>query len=137
VRLAEAFDRADGRALLDTVRGRDAHLEVCPTSNVHTGAVGSLASHPIARLWRAGISLSFHTDNRLMSMVKPSDEAANLVQGCGLTLADLVAMGVQAARHSLGRRSRSTRPVASRTSSTTYTESSTNCRPLVPDPSST
>ncbi|MDH4053390.1 MAG: adenosine deaminase family protein [Rubrivivax sp.] len=100
VRLAEALGRPDGAALLDAVRNRGLHLEVCPTSNVHTGAYASLAAHPITALWRAGIECSFHTDNRLMSAIDMSTEAANLVRECGLTPADLAQMSLCAAHRS-------------------------------------
>ena len=76
------------------------HLEVCPTSNVHTGAATSIATHPITALWRAGLSLSFHTDNRLMSRITHSSEALALLQQTPLGAADLLQMGLQAARHS-------------------------------------
>lgn len=100
VQLAEAFARPDGEALLDAVRERGLHLEVCPTSNVHTGASDSLAAHPVAALWRAGLSLSVHTDNRLMSVVTPSSEAADVMRECGLDIADLARMNLAAAQHS-------------------------------------
>lgn len=103
VRLADALDAPAGsaaRAMLDAVRAGGVHLELCPSSNVHTGAASSLAAHPIRRLWQAGLSLSFHTDNRLISMVSMSDEAMGLVRDNGLGLQDLAAMGLQAAEHS-------------------------------------
>lgn len=50
------------------------HFEVCPSSNVHTGAVPTLAAHPIGRMLEAGLSVSCSTDNRLMSGVTLSDE---------------------------------------------------------------
>jgi adenosine deaminase len=100
VRLADAIGTPDGAALLDAVRALDPHLEVCPTSNVHTGAAASLASHPIRALWQAGVSLSFHTDNRLMSMISQTDEAVSLVRETGLDVADLAAMSLQAAQRS-------------------------------------
>jgi adenosine deaminase len=86
--------------LIDEARERGLHLELCPTSNVHTGAAASIASHPITALQRAGLSVSFHTDNRLMSRVSPSQEAAALLRDTPLTLSDLASMSVQAARHS-------------------------------------
>ena len=100
VRLADAIGAPGGEALLDEVRALDPHLELCPTSNVHTGAAASLASHPIGALWRAGLSLSFHTDNRLMSMINLTDEAVALVRDTGLSIADIAAMSLQAARRS-------------------------------------
>jgi len=100
VRLADALGDPARQALVDEVCARDVHLEVCPTSNVHTGAATSIASHPITALWRAGLSLSFHTDNRLMSGITHSSEARVLMQDTDLTAADLLAMGLEAARHS-------------------------------------
>jgi adenosine deaminase len=100
VRLADALAPSGDAALIDEARQRRLHLELCPNSNVHTGAVVSIASHPITAFHRAGLSVSFHTDNRLMSRITPSQEAAALLRNTPLTLADLAAMGVQAARHS-------------------------------------
>lgn len=100
VHLVDAIGDPRRRALIDEVREADAHLEVCPTSNVHTGAANSIANHPITALWRAGLSLSFHTDNRLMSGISHSSEAAALLEHTALGVADLVRMGLEAARHS-------------------------------------
>jgi adenosine deaminase len=100
VRLVDALGDAKRQALIDEVRERGVHLEVCPTSNVHTGAAASIAAHPITALWRAGVSLSFHTDNRLMSGITHSSEARVLMQDTPLTCADLLRMGQEAARHS-------------------------------------
>jgi adenosine deaminase len=100
VRLADLIDGPQGDALLQEVRERGLHLEVCPTSNVQTGAAASIAAHPIRALWRAGISLSFHTDNRLMSRTSASREAALLVAEAGFSWDDLQQMSLQAAQAS-------------------------------------
>jgi adenosine deaminase len=100
VRLADALGSAEGKVLLDEARERRLHLEVCVTSNVHTGAVASRAAHPIRALWDAGIELSFHTDSRLMSGVSPSSEAASLVREGRFSFAELAQMGRVAARAS-------------------------------------
>jgi adenosine deaminase len=100
VRLADALGRPDGARLIDEARERDLHLELCPSSNVHTGAAASIATHPITALHRAGLSVSFHTDNQLMSRTTPAREAAALLRETPLTLTDLAAMALQAARHS-------------------------------------
>ena len=55
-------------------RERGLHFEVCPSSNVHTGAVSSLRVHPIREMVEAGLSVSCSTDNRLMSGVTLSAE---------------------------------------------------------------
>ena len=100
VRLVDALSTPAGAALIEEARALDLHLEVCPTSNVHTGAAASVASHPITALWRAGISLSYHTDNRLISCISLSEEAAALLRDTPLQASDLVAMARQAAAHS-------------------------------------
>jgi adenosine deaminase len=99
VRLADAIGTAE-QPLVDEAIARGLHLEVCPTSNVHTGAAASVASHPITALWQAGVSLSYHTDNRLMSCISLADEAAALLAHTPLTETDLVQMARQAAAHS-------------------------------------
>jgi adenosine deaminase len=60
------------------VRDRRVPLEMCPTSNVHTGAVASIEEHPIDLLRRLRFRVTVNTDNRLMSGVTLSDEFATL-----------------------------------------------------------
>ena len=100
VRLADAIGDPARAWLLDVVRERGTHLEICPTSNVHTGAATSVATHPIRGLWRTGLSLSYHTDNRLMSCIDMTTEAATLIDEAGFTRADLLRMAAAAAGHS-------------------------------------
>jgi adenosine deaminase len=100
VRLVDALHDPALRGMVEDVRGLALHLEVCPTSNVHTGAAVSIAAHPITELWRAGVSLSYHTDNRLMSCVTQTEEAAALLTHTSLRDYELIAMAVQAAEHS-------------------------------------
>jgi len=96
VRLADLLDGPEAASVLAEVRAHGMHLEICPTSNLHTGAAASLALHPIHALWRKGVGLSFHTDNRLMSRIDHSTEAAQLV-AAGFGWGELVQMGLHAA----------------------------------------
>jgi adenosine deaminase len=64
--------------LASYVRDRRVPLEMCPTSNVHTGAVPSIEEHPIDLLRRLRFRVTVNTDNRLMSGVTMSDEFATL-----------------------------------------------------------
>jgi adenosine deaminase len=68
------------------------HFEVCPSSNVHTGAVSSLEVHPIRDMIDAGLSVSCSTDNRLMSGVTLSAELEALHARTGLTRTQLGGM---------------------------------------------
>jgi adenosine deaminase len=100
IRLADAIGDPQRSALVDEARERGAHFEVCPTSNVHTGAAASIEEHPITALWRAGLSVGVNTDNRLMSCITLSGECEDLLAHTPLTLHDLVRMQREAARHS-------------------------------------
>jgi adenosine deaminase len=52
--------------LVDHLRERGIHLEVCPSSNVLTNMVGRYRDHPVDRLYHAGVSLGISTDVRTM-----------------------------------------------------------------------
>ncbi|MES2228110.1 MAG: adenosine deaminase [Pseudomonadota bacterium] len=73
-------------------RERGLHFEVCPSSNVHTGAFPSLAAHPIRAMVEAGLSVSCSTDNRLMSGVTLSGELAAIHAETGLSFAQLAGL---------------------------------------------
>jgi adenosine deaminase len=65
------------------VRDRRVPLELCPTSNVHSGAAASIAEHPIGLLADLQFRVTVNTDNRLMSGITLSQELANLVDAFG------------------------------------------------------
>ncbi|HPF75663.1 MAG TPA: adenosine deaminase [Phycicoccus elongatus] len=64
-------------------------LEMCPTSNLQTGAADSIAAHPITLLKDLRFRVTVNTDNRLMSGTSMSREMQLLVDEAGWTLADL------------------------------------------------
>ncbi len=55
-----------GRVAAD-VRDRCIPLEICPSSNVHTGVCATIAEHPVKLLADLGFRVTINTDNRLMS----------------------------------------------------------------------
>ncbi|MDH4146607.1 MAG: adenosine deaminase family protein, partial [Acidimicrobiia bacterium] len=65
------------------VRDRRIPLEMCPNSNVHTGAAPSMAEHPIGLLRRLRFRVTVNTDNRLMSDTSMSKEFADLGDAFG------------------------------------------------------
>lgn len=71
------------------VRDRRIPLELCPTSNVQTGAADSIATHPIGILRTLGFRVTVNTDNRLMSGTSMSNEMDLLCQAFGWDLSDL------------------------------------------------
>ncbi len=72
------------------VNGRAVHFEVCPTSNTHTGVCAQIHQHPLPAMLAAGLEVSVHTDNRLISGVTHSGELHLAHSVLGLDLQDLV-----------------------------------------------
>jgi adenosine deaminase len=65
------------------IRDRRIPLEMCPTSNVQTGAARSIAEHPIRILRQLQFRVTVNTDNRLMSQVTLSSEFGRLAEVFG------------------------------------------------------
>ncbi len=65
------------------VRDKRIPLELCPASNVQTGAASSVAEHPIGLLTDLRFRVTVNTDNRLMSGTSMTDEMWSLVQAFG------------------------------------------------------
>jgi adenosine deaminase len=75
--------------LADYVRDKRIPLELCPSSNVQTGAAPSIAQHPIGLLRDLRFRATVNTDNRLMSGTSMTREMALLVEEFGYGWADL------------------------------------------------
>jgi len=71
------------------VRDKRIPLEMCPWSNVQTGAATSIADHPIGLLTRLRFRVTVNTDNRLMSGTSMTHEMTSLVEAFGYGLRDL------------------------------------------------
>ncbi|MGH8965750.1 MAG: adenosine deaminase [Actinomycetes bacterium] len=75
--------------LASYVRDKRIPLEMCPSSNVQTGAAASIAEHPIGLLTKLRFRVTVNTDNRLMSGTSMTDEMFGLVEAFGYGLGDL------------------------------------------------
>ncbi len=71
------------------VRDSRMPLELCPASNLQTGAALSIAEHPIGLLTRLRFRVTVNTDNRLMSDTSMTSEMDALVEAFGYGLEDL------------------------------------------------
>lgn len=84
---------ADGHARLGRlaayVRDLRIPLELCPSSNIQTGAATSIATHPIGPLTKLRFRVTVNTDNRLMSGTSMSREMALLSEGLGWGLREM------------------------------------------------
>jgi len=101
VRIVDDIDVTDadnpslGR-LAAYVRDRRIPLELCPSSNVQTGAAPSIAEHPIGMLRKLNFRVTLNTDNRLMSGTSMSREMELCCEAFGWTLDDLQWLTVNA-----------------------------------------
>ena len=82
--------------LASYVRDRRIPLEMCPSSNVQTGAAESIVHHPIGLLRRLGFRVTVNTDNRLMSGTTMTHEMELLSEAFGYGLNDLQWLTVNA-----------------------------------------
>ena len=82
--------------LASYVRDKRIPLELCPSSNLQTGAASSYAEHPIGLLRRLYFRATVNTDNRLMSDTSMSKEFEHLVDAFGYTLDDMQWFSVNA-----------------------------------------
>jgi adenosine deaminase len=79
-------------ALCRDLIARGVTLDLCPTSNVQSGIVPSVAAHPLARLHRAGVPVTLNTDDATVSDITLSGEYRTAVEEIGLTLPELWAI---------------------------------------------
>ena len=71
-------------------------LEICATSNLHTGLFPDAASHPLGVLHRFGFGVTLNTDNRLMSQITATDEFSLAVEHHGFDAQELESVTMRA-----------------------------------------
>ena len=102
VRLVDDLTVREGRVagmgpVAAQVHARGVPLEVCPSSNLHTGAFPSAAQHPVGLLHRAGFAVTLNPDNRLMSGTSMTNEFALVAEHQGFGLPDFKTVTLRAA----------------------------------------
>ncbi len=94
-RIGHGIRAIDDPVLVDELRERQITLEVCPTSNVCTGVVGSLAEHPIRQLFEAGVPVTVNSDDPPMFGTTFLDEQLLLVYEFEFSIADIEHINLQ------------------------------------------
>ena len=100
-RLVEDMKVKDGEVLsmgtlAQYVLDKRLPLEICLTSNVHTGAVRSIKEHPFGVYYRYRFRVTLNTDDRLMSNITLTDEFHTAAEVFDLTLDDLEKLTINA-----------------------------------------
>lgn len=101
VRLIEDMTLENGEvtklgALASYVRDKRIPLELCPSSNVDTGAAASLEAHPIRHFLAQRFRVTVNTDNRLMSDITLSEEFHRLGDVLPIGLTDVEKLTINA-----------------------------------------
>jgi adenosine deaminase len=86
--------------LASYVSDRRIPLELCPTSNLQTGAAKTYSEHPIGILAKLRFRVTLNTDNRLMSRTSMSNEMIQCVKSFGWKFADLQRVTVNSLKSS-------------------------------------
>lgn len=76
--------------VLRLLHERNIPLEICPTSNLQTGAVAGFHHHPLPDLYRLGLKVTLNTDDPSISDTTLTDEYLFAMAGMGLHWKDLL-----------------------------------------------
>ncbi|MGW4845657.1 adenosine deaminase [Nocardia brasiliensis] len=99
-RIGHGIRAVTDRGLLDYLAERNISLEVCPSSNVRTGAVRTFDGHPLPALFAAGVPVTIGTDDPGMFGTSLNREYQLCHDRLGISVAalvEVVAAGIDAA----------------------------------------
>jgi adenosine deaminase len=93
-RLTDGMTIVDGKvvnmgSLAEYILDRRIPLEMCLSSNVHTGAVAAMSEHPFRLYYDRGFRVTLNTDDRLMSDTTMTKEFQIAMDEFGLEVSDL------------------------------------------------
>ena len=98
-RIGHGTRAEEDESLLDYLAEHRVPLEMCPTSNVCTGAVTSLEAHPVRRYFERGIIVTINTDDPKMFGNSLAGEYLLLAERLGFShneIRALILQGIQA-----------------------------------------
>ncbi len=93
-RIGHGVRSYEDSSLMNYLKEKNIHLEICPTSNIKTGIYSELAKHNIDNIYKKGVSLSVNTDGRSLSNVSLIDEYASLNSYFNWELKDYLAVNL-------------------------------------------
>jgi adenosine deaminase/aminodeoxyfutalosine deaminase len=100
-RIGHGIGAAADAALMAELAERDVPLEISISSNVATGAVASLAEHPVRRLFDAGVPLTLNTDDPAMFHTTLNGEYKLAAERFGFTREELTKLAANSFRYAL------------------------------------
>ncbi|MFE0026123.1 adenosine deaminase [Amycolatopsis sp. NPDC059021] len=107
-RIGHGTSCAGDPALLEYLAAHRIPLEVCPTSNVRTGQVGSIGAHPVRRMLDHGVVVTINTDDPPMFGATLNGEYLAVAETLGLTVPEIARLARSAVEVSFLARERKT-----------------------------
>lgn len=98
-RLGHGIRALEDPMLMEELLALSVHFEVCPSSNVQTNVVASLADHPVDRLYRRGYSVGINTDGRTLVNTTLTEEYRRLQHTFNWSKAAFLQVNLHAAEH--------------------------------------
>jgi adenosine deaminase/aminodeoxyfutalosine deaminase len=98
-RIGHGIRAVQDTKLLAQLRDQNIPLEICITSNVRTGAVASLAEHPVRKLFDAGVPIILNTDDPALFECTLESEYDLAARSFGFTAAELDAIAGNSLRY--------------------------------------
>ncbi len=89
-RIGHGVHLFDSEKLMDIVKEKGIGIEMCPTSNYQTGAIGDLADYPLQEYLARGILATVNTDSTVVSSTDIRREFEVLKEKCGFTIEEKV-----------------------------------------------
>ncbi|MFH1174749.1 MAG: adenosine deaminase [archaeon] len=99
-RIGHGISLRESTKLFDFINTQRIPIETCITSNIDTGAVASLDTHPVRTYYNRGLRLAICTDNRTISDTTVTKEYMQLIEHLGFTqkmIYDIAKKGIKSA----------------------------------------
>ena len=96
-RIGHGIHSASDPLLLAHLRAQGTVLDICPSSNVRTGAVARIEDHPVRALFDAGVTLTINTDDPTFFATTLNDEYRLIARYFGFNAQELAQIALSAA----------------------------------------
>lgn len=91
-------DKTNNNKLYNFIRDRRITLELCPTSNINTGAIPNIYEHPFDQYYQDNLRVTINTDNRLMSQTSMTNEIDLIANTYNYNINDIFNITLNAAK---------------------------------------
>lgn len=88
-RLGHGIRSIDDPSLIEHLRAQQVALDICPSSNLYTGAVASWSAHPLRQLYDHGLLVTINSDDPTFFHTTLTDEYRHIVRHFGFSVDDI------------------------------------------------